>query len=64
VPVIKDLPELLNTTPANAAWVLTATLLAGAVAAPIMGRLGDLYGAPVPRAKAAGAATGLLRSAG
>jgi MFS family permease len=44
VPVIKDLPELLNTTLANATWVLTATLLAGAVATPIMGRLGDLYG--------------------
>ncbi|WP_326647945.1 MULTISPECIES: MFS transporter [unclassified Streptomyces] len=44
VPVIKDLPTLLNSTPANATWVMTATLLAGAVATPIMGRLGDLYG--------------------
>ncbi|MBM4796729.1 MFS transporter [Streptomyces sioyaensis] len=44
VPVIKDLPVLLNTTPGNATWVLTATLLAGAVATPIMGRLGDLNG--------------------
>ncbi|MEV7344291.1 MFS transporter [Streptomyces sp. NPDC093544] len=44
VPVIKDLPELLGTTPSNATWVLTSTLLAGAVATPIMGRLGDLYG--------------------
>ncbi|WP_329036850.1 MFS transporter [Streptomyces sp. NBC_00178] len=44
VPVIKDLPVLLHTDPANATWVLTATLLAGAVATPIMGRLGDLYG--------------------
>jgi len=44
VPVIKDLPVLLNTAPSNATWVLTATLLAGAVATPIMGRLGDLYG--------------------
>ncbi|MCA1219226.1 MFS transporter [Streptomyces sp. 8L] len=44
VPVIKDLPTLLHTAPSNAAWVLTATLLAGAVATPIMGRLGDLHG--------------------
>lgn len=44
VPVIKDLPVLLNTAPSNATWVLTATLLAGAVATPIMGRLGDLNG--------------------
>ncbi|MEU9123945.1 MFS transporter [Streptomyces sp. NPDC048506] len=44
VPVIKDLPVLLNTAPSNATWVMTATLLAGAVATPIMGRLGDLYG--------------------
>ncbi len=44
VPVIKDLPVLLDTTPANATWVMTATLLAGAVSTPIMGRLGDLHG--------------------
>ncbi|MDT0454698.1 MFS transporter [Streptomyces sp. DSM 41527] len=44
VPVIKDLPVLLNTAPSNATWVMTATLLAGAVSTPIMGRLGDLYG--------------------
>ncbi|MER5364450.1 MFS transporter [Streptomyces sp. NPDC002722] len=44
VPVIKDLPALLRTDPSNATWVMTATLLAGAVATPIMGRLGDLYG--------------------
>ncbi len=44
VPVIKDLPQLLDTAPADATWVLTSTLLSGAVATPIMGRLGDLYG--------------------
>ncbi|MEU1018948.1 MFS transporter [Streptomyces sp. NPDC005900] len=44
VPVIKDLPALLDTAPSNATWVMTATLLAGAVATPIMGRLGDLFG--------------------
>ncbi|MEV5983899.1 MFS transporter [Streptomyces sp. NPDC052051] len=44
VPVIKDLPALLSTSPSNATWVMTSTLLSGAVATPIMGRLGDLYG--------------------
>ncbi|MFC9454959.1 MFS transporter [Streptomyces sp. NPDC056637] len=44
VPVIKDLPVLLGTAPSNATWVMTSTLLAGAVSTPIMGRLGDLYG--------------------
>ncbi|KES04831.1 transporter [Streptomyces toyocaensis] len=44
VPVIKDLPLLLDTTPADATWVLTSTLLSGAVSTPIMGRLGDLHG--------------------
>ncbi|WP_461712491.1 MFS transporter [Streptomyces sp. DSM 41029] len=44
VPVIKDLPVLLGTSVADATWVMTATLLAGAVATPVMGRLGDLYG--------------------
>ncbi|MGW2262734.1 MFS transporter [Streptomyces sp. NPDC001780] len=44
VPVIKDLPALLDTAPADATWVMTATLLAGAVSTPIMGRLGDLFG--------------------
>ncbi|MEV5975969.1 MFS transporter [Streptomyces sp. NPDC052114] len=44
VPVIKDLPTLLDTAPSDATWVMTSTLLAGAVSTPIMGRLGDLYG--------------------
>lgn len=44
VPVIKDLPVLLDTDASHATWVMTATLLAGAVSTPIMGRLGDLYG--------------------
>lgn len=44
VPLVADLPRLLDTSPSNAAWVITATLLSGTVAAPILGRLGDLYG--------------------
>lgn len=44
VPVFKDLPQLLETSPGNATWVMTSTLLSGAVSTPIMGRLGDLFG--------------------
>jgi len=44
VPLIGQLPELLDTTASNASWVITATLLVAAVATPVSGRLGDLYG--------------------
>ncbi|MFF3873448.1 MFS transporter [Streptomyces sp. NPDC001978] len=44
VPLIPELPTLLHTSASNASWVVTATLLAGAVATPVAGRLGDLYG--------------------
>ncbi|MET9674930.1 MFS transporter [Streptomyces sp. NPDC006482] len=44
VPLIGDLPKLLDTAPSNASWVITATLLAAAVATPVAGRLGDTLG--------------------
>ncbi|MCX2182804.1 MFS transporter [Streptomyces sp. SKN60] len=44
VPLIGDLPVLLHTSASNASWVITATLLAAAVATPVAGRLGDMYG--------------------
>ncbi|MFD4183181.1 MFS transporter [Rhodococcus sp. NPDC058514] len=44
VPLIGDLPQILDTTASNASWIITATLVAGAVFVPITGRLGDLYG--------------------
>ena len=44
IPLIGDLPRLLDTSASNASWVITATLLAAAIATPISGRLGDLYG--------------------
>lgn len=44
VPIVPQLPALLSTTQANASWVITATLLGGAVATPIAGRLGDMVG--------------------
>ncbi|MEP6481964.1 MAG: MFS transporter [Rhodoglobus sp.] len=43
-PIIPRLPQLLDTTEADASWVLTATLLAAAISTPISGRLGDMYG--------------------
>ncbi|MGY0064433.1 MFS transporter [Streptomyces sp. LZ34] len=44
VPLIGQLPVLLDTSASNATWAVTATLLAGAVTTPVTGRLGDLYG--------------------
>ncbi|MEO6309948.1 MAG: MFS transporter, partial [Leifsonia sp.] len=43
-PLLPELPHLLGVNQADAMWVVTATLLAAAVATPIGGRLGDLYG--------------------
>ncbi|MEU8698474.1 MFS transporter [Streptomyces sp. NPDC048680] len=43
-PLIAELPQLLNTTPSNATWVITVTLLVSAVCVPVSGRLGDLLG--------------------
>jgi MFS family permease len=45
IPLVPQLPELLGTTSANASWAITATLLTGAVATPMFGRLGDMFGA-------------------
>ncbi|AGL16803.1 MFS transporter [Actinoplanes sp. N902-109] len=44
VPVIGELTRDLHTTTGGAAWILTSTLLVSAVAVPVYGRLGDLFG--------------------
>ena len=44
IPLVPELPRLLSTSPSNASWIVTATLLAGAVFTPISGRLGDIFG--------------------
>lgn len=44
VPIQARLPELLNASREDTAWVVTSTLLAAAVITPISGRLGDMYG--------------------
>ncbi|MFC9648836.1 MULTISPECIES: MFS transporter [unclassified Streptomyces] len=43
-PLIAELPRILHTTPSNATWVITTTLLVAAVCVPVVGRLGDLIG--------------------
>ncbi|NUL47382.1 MFS transporter [Cellulosimicrobium funkei] len=43
-PLIPSLPSIFDTSAANTAWIVTATLLAAAVAIPIAGRLGDMVG--------------------
>lgn len=44
IPLIPELPTLLNTSASNASWAITATLLTAAVATPVFGRLGDMHG--------------------
>ena len=44
IPIQGELPRLLHPSAANTSWVITATLLAAAVAMPIAGRLGDMFG--------------------
>ncbi|RZI53832.1 MAG: MFS transporter [Pseudonocardia sp.] len=44
IPLLPELPQLLSSSPVNASWVITVTLLAGAVSNPISGRLGDIFG--------------------
>ncbi len=44
VPIQSQLPQLLNASRDDTAWVVTSTLLAAAVITPIAGRLGDMYG--------------------
>ncbi|ROO87442.1 MFS transporter [Actinocorallia herbida] len=43
-PLIAELPKILHTSASNATWVITVTLLVGAVCVPVTGRLGDLLG--------------------
>ncbi|MGY1770045.1 MFS transporter [Blastococcus sp. SYSU D00813] len=44
IPVLPALQADLGTTQSDVTWVLTANLLAAAVATPIVGRLGDMFG--------------------
>jgi MFS family permease len=44
LPLLPDFPRLLGTTADSASWLVTATLLAGAVATPSISRLADMFG--------------------
>ncbi|MFG3105009.1 MFS transporter [Streptomyces sp. NPDC048182] len=44
IPIVPDLPRLLDAPASDTAWAVTATLLAAAVATPVVGRLGDMTG--------------------
>ncbi|WP_458247480.1 MFS transporter [Streptomyces sp. MAI_2237] len=44
IPIVPELPKLLDAPAADTAWAVTATLLAAAVATPVVGRLGDMFG--------------------
>ncbi|WP_244931312.1 MFS transporter [Nocardioides sp. W7] len=44
LPLLPRLPELLDTSADSASWLVTATLLTGAIATPTVSRLADMYG--------------------
>jgi MFS family permease len=44
VPVLPEFPTLLDISVDDASWLVTATLLTGAVSTPVVTRLADMYG--------------------
>jgi MFS family permease len=44
LPLLAELPSLLDVSAGSASWLVTSTLLAGAVATPTVSRLADMYG--------------------
>ncbi|MFG2948300.1 MFS transporter [Streptomyces adustus] len=44
IPLIPEFPMLLGASATGASWVVTITLLVGAVVTPVSGRLGDIFG--------------------
>ncbi|MPZ65460.1 MAG: MFS transporter [Pseudonocardiaceae bacterium] len=44
IPLLPIFPRELNTSVGNASWLVTSSLVAGAVGAPVFGRLGDMHG--------------------
>ncbi|MDG4664434.1 MFS transporter [Mycobacterium sp. 236(2023)] len=44
IPIQGELPQLLNASSGDTAWVITITLLVAAICTPISGKLGDMYG--------------------
>lgn len=44
IPTVPVLPEILGSSPVAVSWLVTATLLTGSVATPIIARLSDMFG--------------------
>lgn len=44
VPIIVELPKIFSTSASNTSWIITVTLLVGAITTPVLGRLADMYG--------------------
>ncbi|WP_353987287.1 MFS transporter [Ruicaihuangia caeni] len=44
IPLLADIPTIFSVTQGESSWILTATLVSGAIVTPVAGRLGDLYG--------------------
>lgn len=44
VPLLPEMSRLMNLSQDTASWLLTVTMLAGAVCAPVAGRLADMFG--------------------
>ena len=44
VPLLPQLPALTHSHPSDVSWLVTVTLLTGAVFTPLLGRAGDMYG--------------------
>jgi MFS family permease len=44
VPLLPDFPHLLGSSPDDTSWLVTSTLLTGAVSTPIVARLADMVG--------------------
>src|SRR5512134_2603512 len=44
IPLLPVMAEAFDTSIAAVSWVATATLIVGAAANPIIGRMGDMYG--------------------
>jgi MFS family permease len=44
VPLLPSLPRITHSPVSDVSWLITVTLLAGAVFTPLLGRAGDMYG--------------------
>ena len=44
IPLLPELPRLIGAAAGDTTWTVTVTLLAAAVATPVVGRLGDMFG--------------------